>query len=738
MIILILILLAQLLLWNFHLYQKALAVFKRKDAGQEEGEKTFQKRSSARALKRRKSLSVEPAASAGVRNQSDEGFDIEFSNINKTLRDGRVILNNVNSAFKSGKMTAVLGPSGAGKTTLVTAIIDGNFDEGGKLMVNGTAEDSLSRYKKIGGFVPQEDVMLRDLSVRQNIQFQADYRLPKSMSRADKSGRVDKVIEDLGLEHVQTQIIGDELTRGISGGQRKRVNIAMEMVNDPSILILDEPTSGLDSTSSLALCDALKVLTDRERITTIAVIHQPSPEAFECFDEVIILARGGKTIYSGQRGALRGYFESIGYDSDKDKNIADFALEVASGFAVRSKEPQLTPDDLFHLWQAPSGAGGEGDASNLQDVELGESGEGESLEVEDEAKVGSCPTCTRKSFQTIGEVSNWLSNIWFNFCTYCYRCYCLLGREFQIYNCCAASDFRVTPGFWRQWWICLKRGLQWYTSPKRICVDIAIHLLMGLLVTSTVADFGFVGAYQTSFCITQPVALFNNCVSAQNFAPYIIGAQFSCWAVSFAAMSSAANTFGNETANYIREYRRGMSTTAYYLGKFCAELPRIVLLCSFFFSAMIMNFANVNTTGHVFVVILGVYFWSWPLGYIIEGLVGVRLAPLYSVVVGLLLVVEFSGIGTPPLPSHPSSIRWIYDLFGIRWASEALIGGQIEHYDYTQDGEVWMLSATTLNEYGYYTPTSKCNWYQFAIALCTLAIGLFFRIISRASKKVDV
>jgi len=184
--------------------------------------------------------------------------------------------------------------------------------------------------------------MMRSMSVRQNIQFQADFRLPASMTKIEKLNAVNKVIKELGLEHVQNQVIGDELIRGISGGQRKRTNVAMEMVVNPSILVLDEPTSGLDSTSSLALCDALQEMSAIQNVTTIAIIHQPSVEAFETFDSVIVLARGGKTVYAGPRKDLRRYLESIGYECSDSKNLSDFAMEVASGIAERSKNPQVS------------------------------------------------------------------------------------------------------------------------------------------------------------------------------------------------------------------------------------------------------------------------------------------------------------------------------------------------------------------------------------------------------------
>jgi ABC-type multidrug transport system ATPase subunit len=129
----------------------------------------------------------------------------------------------------------------------------------GSIKINGK-EDMVMNYSSLCGFVPQDDTMMRDLTVEENLSFYARMRLPKTTPDATCDEIVADVIETLGLTHVKHEQIGDETTRGISGGQRKRVNVGMEMVSHPSLLFLDEPTSGLDSATSYQLLEALKEL----------------------------------------------------------------------------------------------------------------------------------------------------------------------------------------------------------------------------------------------------------------------------------------------------------------------------------------------------------------------------------------------------------------------------------------------------------------------------------------------
>lgn len=217
--------------------------------------------------------------------------------------------------------------------------------------------------------------MHRELTVLEILTFSAQTRLQKRLSAEEIEERVESTLIKLGLYDIQHSTIGDETKRGISGGQRKRVNIGIEMVADPSVLFLDEPTSGLDSTSSKEVCHCLRTIS-REGVTISTVIHQPRYDIFEMFDQVLLLGKGGHTVYLGPSKQALRYFEDIlAFDLPAHANPADFFMDVISGsekprvpVVIKSKskskeekgelagrrgeggEVRFDPSSLFEFW----------------------------------------------------------------------------------------------------------------------------------------------------------------------------------------------------------------------------------------------------------------------------------------------------------------------------------------------------------------------------------------------------
>lgn len=178
------------------------------------------------------------------------------------------------------------------------------------------------------------------------------------MSHNEKRLKVLEVIQFLGLGHIMDNPIGDVETRGVSGGERKRVNIGMELVASPSILFLDEPTSGLDSATSLEVCKLLKQIAQEQFLTVAAVVHSPSPHAFGQFDDLLLLGSGGRVVYSGPRDEASHYFESIGYPVPEDESPADFFIALAAGRANKSPrapdyKSQEDDDAMTYDYQEP-------------------------------------------------------------------------------------------------------------------------------------------------------------------------------------------------------------------------------------------------------------------------------------------------------------------------------------------------------------------------------------------------
>jgi ABC-type multidrug transport system ATPase subunit len=241
----------------------------------------------------------------------------------------RIILNGVTGIAYPGEILAILGPSGSGKSTLLNSLA-------GRLHGNGLTGTILANSSKLNrtvlrrtGFVTQDDILYPHLTVRETLIFCSMLRLPRKLSRETKIAAAESAIAELGLTKCENTIIGNSFIRGVSGGERKRVSIAHEMLVDPALLILDEPTSGLDSTAAHRLVSTLGSLA-RKGKTVITSVHQPSSRVYQMFDKVIVLSEGQCMYYGKGTDAMR-YFESVGFAPSFPVNPADFLLDLANG-----------------------------------------------------------------------------------------------------------------------------------------------------------------------------------------------------------------------------------------------------------------------------------------------------------------------------------------------------------------------------------------------------------------------
>lgn len=244
--------------------------------------------------------------------------------------NGKEILSGIQGACTPGQITAIMGASGAGKTTFLDilarknkrGIVQGNF------YVNGE-KISDHDFKSMTGFVDQEDTMLPTLTVHETILTSALLRLPRDMSRGAKEQKVLEVEKQLGIYHIKDQLIGSEegKGRGISGGEKRRVGIACELVTSPSILFLDEPTSGLDAFNAFNVVECLVTLAKTYNRTVIFTIHQPRSNIVALFDRLILLAEG-RAVYSGLFSSCQRYFNEAGYSCPAGFNIADYLVDL--------------------------------------------------------------------------------------------------------------------------------------------------------------------------------------------------------------------------------------------------------------------------------------------------------------------------------------------------------------------------------------------------------------------------
>ncbi|KAK0176964.1 hypothetical protein PV328_001062 [Microctonus aethiopoides] len=258
-----------------------------------------------------------------------ETLDIRFVDLSYKvslgLRKGsKEILHSINGKFPSRQLIAIMGPSGAGKSTLLD-ILSGYRLTGmqGSVYVNGHARD-LDAFRRSSAYITQDDRLQPLLTVHENMRVAAELKLWTNITNKEKNSIIDEILTTLGLqEHLNTR--SDRL----SGGQQKRLSIALELVNNPTVMFLDEPTTGLDSSTCMQVVSLLKILTRQGR-TIVCTIHQPSASLFQLFDQVLILARG-VCLYQGATSQLIPYLESVKFPCPMYHNPADYMIELACG-----------------------------------------------------------------------------------------------------------------------------------------------------------------------------------------------------------------------------------------------------------------------------------------------------------------------------------------------------------------------------------------------------------------------
>lgn len=272
-------------------------------------------------------------AGGGLEKRDHRGnLALEARDVGVAVR-GAPLLAGVSLTLHPGELVGLMGGSGAGKTTLLNALNGYCAPTAGRVLCNG--EDLYASYAQFLGhiaFVPQDDILHGDLTVGQALYYSARLRLPADFSDEEIRRRIATVSRQLGLEGTHDRPIGSPERKGISGGQRKRVSLAMELLTDPSLLFLDEPTSGLSSEDALVVMRLLRDLADSGR-TILLTVHQPGREAFRLLDALVVLSRDAR----GRAPGRLVYFGPAWPDS-----IRFFSPE-----APGAAEGELAPEDLL-------------------------------------------------------------------------------------------------------------------------------------------------------------------------------------------------------------------------------------------------------------------------------------------------------------------------------------------------------------------------------------------------------
>ncbi|KAJ3085836.1 hypothetical protein HK102_013788 [Quaeritorhiza haematococci] len=537
----------------------------------------------------------------------------------------KTILAGVTGEIKAGRMTAIMGPSGAGKTTFMSVLMGKVARTFGTLFVNGV-EGEMHTYKKAIGYVPQEDIMHRELTVRENILHAARIRAPRTWTSKEIEAFTDDILEAFSLKGVAHTCIGDETTRGVSGGQRKRVNIAMEIAAVPLAIFLDEPTSGLDSTSALSVTHILKAIS-RLNLTVVSVIHQPRFEIFKEFDDLLLIVPGGRTAYVGPTSDVVPYFENLGFVFDPRANPADILMDILSGHGTtHASATPKTPQELVAAWDAYARA-----KSTIT--------ESKDLSATDRA------------------------------------------AEYKDFHATFPTLMKTRGAHWHnQVFYCHNRSLvQQQRKASALALEIFVGMFAGLLMGISVQGANgelFRGVYIRPYTLISPAP-------AMWLVPLyglLIGIT-----VALAGAPAGVKVFSEEKPVYWRETAAGHSPSAYYVGKIFSSFYRLTLSALHF--AAIYQFLATPVAPHfptMFAIVLLKFFGTYGLSAIVSMIVARENASLLSVVFCLFAAV-FCGYGPDLLEANEWGLIFIWEMSFNKWGTEALFSEAVSSYKHVYD-----------------------------------------------------
>ena len=607
-------------------------------------------------------------------------IDFTFEKLGLNVKGtGKPVLQGVTGSIHSGRVTAVMGPSGAGKTTFMTTLAGKAYygDQKGTILLNGK-DEPLSKYKNIVGFVPQEDVMMRDMSVKENLAHSAHLRLSNDSTNIQRRDAVNHAIDILNLYDVRHSLIGDENTRGVSGGQRKRVNIGIEMVADPAVLFLDEPTSGLDSTGSLEVCTALRNIAE-SGLTVVTVIHQPRYEIFTMFHDVLLLGKGGQTVYLGPSEKALAYFEYQGFKCPNRTNPADFFMDVIAGDVKRNGQ-RFDPKKLFKMWEVYRGSA---DFQKMANSSLSETADNAAMVVQ--------PKRTQASF--------------------CHMVWLFFHRAIH----------QTT-----------RHGLD-------VCIDNIFMLVSALFLGLSfradgdswweppVSKDNFIGCPDQIKGDVQLLMM----ATQDKIMPRAL---MTLLAVGLAGSASSIRILGRERTVYFREcagLAQPKGSVAYFVAKDLASWPQI-LVGSLFFTGIFKTVANTRM-GYtkLWMVVLPTYYTSYGVGMLVSILVPANLAQL----VGFVLVFVsslYSGTMNkiPTMKNDFPPLNLLYHISFLRYSLEAFYAMEIIYYINIADSMGVDLKSFISSTYDYaIAPHFGTHSYSI-MCLWTFVFGIAFRLLT--------
>ncbi|KAF2091424.1 ATP-binding cassette transporter-like protein [Saccharata proteae CBS 121410] len=285
--------------------------------------------------------------------------DVKVTVPDRHTKQKKDLLCNSNGFVRAGELLALMGPSGSGKTTLLNCLAhrqaSSKASTVGSISVNGTTT-SRKELRKLSSYVEQEDSLLGALTVKETLAFAAKLSLSSSIGKKERMVRITNLIDAFGLQNQADTLVGTPIRKGISGGQKRRLSVASQLVTSPKILFLDEPTSGLDSAASFEVINFVRNIAKKSNIVVIASIHQPSSATFELFDKLLLLSQG-QTVYNGPVAQVREYFDALGFPTPLYTNPAEHILElINTDFSSDRIKAAGRLDNLQTTWKTCANA----------------------------------------------------------------------------------------------------------------------------------------------------------------------------------------------------------------------------------------------------------------------------------------------------------------------------------------------------------------------------------------------
>ncbi|KAI8660480.1 ABC transporter domain-containing protein [Fusarium keratoplasticum] len=323
-----------------------------------------------------------------VKNLTWRGVTVTVKD--RETKEPKAIVDNVEGVVEAGEICALMGPSGCGKTTLLNVLArrpTNASDVEAEVLVNGSRL-SRAAFREVSCFVEQEDALIGSLTVRETLEFSSRLASTSSLPKRERLMRIDSLLESFGLVGQANTLIGTPIRKGISGGQKRRVGVASQLITSPKLLFLDEPTSGLDSAASCEVVRYLRAVARRNNLVVVCSIHQPSTSTFNLFDKLLLLS-GGKTHYFGPVADVATYYAEAGAALPQYVNPAEHLLELVNiDFAQDREEAARKLDKLQAAWQSSR------QASELSNAIAAAESAGGNLSIEAVEKRPSMPSLT--------------------------------------------------------------------------------------------------------------------------------------------------------------------------------------------------------------------------------------------------------------------------------------------------------------------------------------------------------